>query len=368
MTLDSPPWGPPSQVTPTAPQAVPSTHTPGPSGAPRAAGHPTRRARICAPAAAPRPSPAARARTPQCASEPDTRAGTTLSGLRTRQEKCCRTHAALTHRTTPVGFSLVTKTWSFKDTPARNRGFDEWPSSTRKRPGGLTCKKPPSPTGGTARPRTPPSTIYSRGPGVRRGPGGAGGGGHHIRPISCPFSPCSGPQPASSQHLPSDAPSSAPIRPVTRAFCPSTGLQGPGPACVPKYLRGPQKDKRAAGAGQPADTERAHYSLQAQVQDGTQAQVKGTCVPTSLLTSKLTLLKQTQEKPLLCTQVELRGESRTTHLHRPSLRKCSGGCGLPTPPPPPPPFPTSHPPHHAPTNPCPSPGLFDPSSAEESTS
>ena len=228
MTLDSPPWGPPSQVTPTSPQAVPSTHTPGPSGAPRAAGHPTHRARVCGPAGAPRPSPAAHARIPQCASEPDTRAGRTLSGLRTRQEKCCRTHITLTHRTTPICFSLMTKTWSFKDTLARNRGFDEWPSSTRKRPGGLTCKKPPSPTGGTARPRTPPSTIYSRGPGVQRGPGGAGGGGITSAPSAAPSPPAAGLQPASSQHLPSDTPSSALVRPVMRGFCPSTGAPRPG--------------------------------------------------------------------------------------------------------------------------------------------
>lgn len=71
------------------------------------------------------------------------------------------------------------------------------------------------------------------------------------------------------------------------------GLQGPGPAHAPECLWGPQKDKRVAGAGQPADTERAHRSLQAQVQDRTQAQVMGTCIPTSLFTSKLTLLKQT---------------------------------------------------------------------------
>lgn len=111
----------------------------------------------------------------------------------------------------------------------------------------------------------------------------------------------------------------------------------------------------------------AHRSLQAQVQDGTQAQVMGTCVPTSLFTSKLTLLKQTREKPPLCTQVELRGKSQTTHLHHPSLRTCSGRAWPPHPSPLPT-FPTSCLPIPSPPNPCPNPGLFDPSSAEESTS
>lgn len=73
--------------TPRLPRAVPPIHRPGPSEAPRAARHPTRRARICCPAGRRAPSQADRAQTPRSAPGPERHAGRTPSDLGTKHGK-----------------------------------------------------------------------------------------------------------------------------------------------------------------------------------------------------------------------------------------------------------------------------------------
>lgn len=88
--------------TPRLPRAVPPIHRPGPSEAPRAARHPTRRARICCPAGRRAPSQADRAQTPRSAPGPERHAGRTPSDLGTKHGKQLCTSASAGTRARPA--------------------------------------------------------------------------------------------------------------------------------------------------------------------------------------------------------------------------------------------------------------------------
>lgn len=217
----------------------------------------------------------------------------------------------------------------------------------------------PSSTGGTALPRTPPSTIYSHGPGMRRTYRGVGDGEHHVCPIRAPLLHLQlGPQLAHSQHLPSDAPSVPLFILCCRVSVHPLGLQARDlpmrlSVCgVHRRTNGwPVLDSQLTLRGPTAPLQK----LQVQGQDPGSGH--GHLHPNFPLYLKTHFTKTDMRKTSALHTAGTKGESRTTHLPHPSLRACSGRVW---PSPPSPAFPTSHLPIPRPPIPAPIQGSLIP--------